>query len=90
MLRVAGRRSAATLVTNGFEDARDNKFSFYRENRDIRVVVRGVDFVVTGKRGQFKWFEEVVRSKYPLTMRGVLRPEPEDVKEFVILNRKMH
>ena len=68
---------------------RANKITFYHKNRDVRVVVHGDDFVASGKEEQLRWLEGILRAKYPLKMRGIMGPDAGDVKEVVILNRKV-
>ena len=81
---------SGTLIANGFAVGKANKSSFYHAERDIRAVVHGDDFVVSGKEEQLRWSEEMLKRKYPLKMRGLLGPDPEDDKEAVILNRKVY
>ena len=46
--------------------------------------------MVSGKVEELKWFENMLREKYPLKMRGILGPDQESTKEVVILNRKVY
>ena len=77
------------LIAKGFRVGRSNKNTFYHEDRGVRTVVHGDDFVVAGKLDQSKWVEAVMKDKYPIKMRGVLGPDPNDINEAVILNRKV-
>ena len=76
-----------TLTDAGFVVGRANGSTFYHEMREVRIVVHGDDFVITGGEEELKWTEDVLRKKYPLKMRGILGPEPGDSKEAIILNR---
>ena len=76
-----------TLADAGFVIGRANGSTFYHKERDVRMVVHGDDFVITGREEDLKWTEDVLRRKYPLKMRGLLGPEPTDMKEATILNR---
>jgi len=57
-----------TLIAKGFRVGRANKSTFYHGDRDVRTVVRGDDFVVTGKMDQLKWVEGVMKDKYPIKL----------------------
>jgi hypothetical protein len=73
----------------GFVQGRANATSFYHEEKNLRVVVHGDDFVASGGKEELKWLESQLLKVYPFKMRGILGPEPEDDKEGIILNRKI-
>ena len=60
---------------------------FYREERDIKVMVHGNDFVVNGFVKDLDWFEEMLKQLFTPKNRGTLGPYHGDTKEIVILNR---
>ena len=76
-----------TLKDAGFEIGKANGSTFYHRARGVRVVVHGDDFVIAGQEKDLWWTEGVLRKKYPLKMRGILGPGPEDIKEATVLNR---
>ena len=78
-----------TLNASGFITGKANGCSFYHRDRDVRSVVHGDDFIVAGQREHLKWTEERLSAKYPLQVRGILGPGPEDCKTAVILNRRV-
>ena len=81
------KEHSKTLTDAGFLVGRANGSTFYHEMREVRIVVHGDDFVITGGEEELKWTEDVLRKKYPLKMRGILGPEPGDSKEAIIFNR---
>ena len=60
---------------------------FYHRGRDVRVLVHGVDFTLSGCDDDFKWVASVFEQKYKTNVRGIMGPDPEDVKAMTILNR---
>ena len=60
---------------------------FEHEERDLKVMVHGDDFVTLGLEEQIKWFHESMQSTYEVTIRGMLGPEVGDDKRIEILNR---
>ena len=78
-----------TLTDAGFVVGGADGSTFHHEMREVRIVVHGDDFVITGMEEELKWTEDVLRKKYPVKMRGILGPEPGDSKEAIILNRSV-
>jgi hypothetical protein len=78
-----------TMKQCGFKQGKANATSFYHEDKSIRVVVHGDDFIASGCEEHLRWLESQLLKAYPLKMRGILGPGPNDSKEGVILNRKI-
>jgi hypothetical protein len=78
-----------TLEGEEFLVGRASACTFYHAGRDIRIAVHGDDFVIEGEEPDLRWVEQVLRRKYPVKMRGILGPDPQDDKELSILNRKI-
>ena len=76
-----------TLTEAGFQVGQANACAFYHPKREIRIVVNGDDFVVTGGPKELEFVKRVFCEKYPVKVRGVMGPGPEDAKEATILNR---
>ena len=71
----------------GFRRGRSTPCVFEHEERDLKVMVHGDDFVTLGLEEQIKWFHENMQSTYEVTIRGMLGPEVGDDKRIEILNR---
>jgi hypothetical protein len=80
---------SATMRECGFMQGKANATSFYHEGKGIRVVVHGDDFIASGCEENLRWLEAQLLKAYPLKMRGILGPGPDDAKEGIILNRKI-
>ena len=78
-----------TLTEVGFESGKANGSSFFHRERDIRIVVHGDDFVITGREDQLRWVESVIKAKYPIVNKGIFGPGPDDLKSVTVLNRKV-
>lgn len=76
-----------TLVEAGFVAGRANACTFFHPHREIRIVVHGDDFVVTGGPAELEFVKDVFKRKYPTKVRGVMGPNDTDDKEVTILNR---
>jgi hypothetical protein len=62
---------------------------FHHELRQLRCVVHGDDFTFIGNSANLAWIADLMSQWYEIKMRGVLGPEPTDVKEIDILNRQV-
>ena len=67
-----------------------NTCAFWHPERGVSIVVHGDDFVIAGFENDLKYVENVLRKKYPVKMRAMLGPDPNDHKEADILNRKVY
>ena len=81
------REYTKTLVEAGFVVGRANACTFFHPNREIRIVVQGDDFVVTGSQSELEFVKDVFMQKYPTKVRGVMGPGRADDTEVTILNR---
>ena len=71
----------------GFKRGKSTPCVFEHEERDLKIMVHGDDFVTLGLEEQIKWFHESMQSTYEVTIRGVLGPEAKDDRRIEILNR---
>ena len=76
-----------TLVEAGFLVGRASSCTFYHPGREIRIVVHGDDFVVTGSSRELEFVRKILSEKYPVKVRSIMGPGPGDEKEATILNR---
>ena len=76
-----------TLAAMGFKRGRCNPCMFLHASRDLRVLVHGDDFTVSGCDADLHWLAELFQSKYKTKVRGILGPEDHDMKAITILNR---
>jgi hypothetical protein len=76
-----------TLVAVGFAPGRASACTFYHEEKDIKMVVHGDDFIIEGVEDELKWIRGVLESKYIVKMRGMIGPDRKDDKVIDILNR---
>ena len=75
------------MVEAGFLVGRGNVCTFYHPGREIRIVVHGDDFTVTGTPRGLEYVKKVLSERYPVKVRSVMGPGPDDDKEATILNR---
>jgi hypothetical protein len=71
----------------GFLVGEANTCTFYHQNREIRIVVHGDDFVVTGPPKELEYVRQALSEKYSVKVRSVTGPSASDAKEGAILNR---
>ena len=57
------------------------------EQRDVKVVVHGDDFTVLAIQPEIDWLHKYLGENLKVKLRGVLGPEPNDLKQSTILNR---
>jgi hypothetical protein len=84
------REYTKTLGDIGFQVGKANACAFWHPDLKVSIVVHGDDFVMAGMEKDLKYVEKVFREKYPVKMRALLGPEPNDHKEAEILNRKVY
>lgn len=78
-----------TLVKLGFVAGKSSTCVFYHAEKDMRLVVHGDDFVLSGKERHLNWFADELKNMYLVKIRGVLGPEKHDQKTIILLNRVM-
>ena len=71
----------------GFTRGAASPCCFFHKEKSIRLVVHGDDFTTTGTDSQLDWFEESIKKKFEVKVRGRLGSAPKDDKEMIILNR---
>ena len=76
-----------TLIELGFRKGRTNPCIFRHRTKDMTVFVHGDDFVVSGTEDDMKQVQELFCEKYITKVRGIVGPDPSDMKAIVILNR---
>ena len=60
---------------------------FHHRKRDVRALVHGDDFTLSGKEKDLIWIADIFKKKYITKVRGILGPEAHDLKSITILNR---
>ena len=60
---------------------------YYHPSRDVRVLVHGDDFTVTGSESQLRYVTEVLQNKYNTKVMGILGPDFHDMDFITILHR---
>ena len=60
---------------------------FHHPGRDVKCVVYGDDFTLLGPEGELKWFGKELAKHFEIKDRGILGPEPGDLREVRTLNR---
>jgi len=76
-----------TLEELGFIKGKTNPCLFRHLEHETQVFVHGDDFVVSGTEEHLKIVEDKFRSKYLTKIRGIIGPDPDDLKSIVMLNR---
>ena len=76
-----------TLLAAGFKRGACNPCMFHHRNRDVRVLVQGDDFTISGKEPDLHWVAEIFKQKYKTKVRGIMGPDAHDCKAMSILNR---
>ena len=61
--------------------------SFYAKELDARLVAHGDDFTILAAEDTIRWIYNEMSKRYKPKLRGVLGPDPGDLKEIIILNR---
>ena len=62
---------------------------FYHPERDISLVVHGDDFTFCGVEEDLIWIRDLMQSWFEVKVRGIMGSDPDDVKEMVILGRRV-
>ena len=60
---------------------------FKHKTRKLWLTVHGDDFTLLGSDADLDWFENEIKKKFEVKIRGRLGPGPGDVKSIRILNR---
>ena len=76
-----------TLLDMGFVPGKSSTVVFYNPELDIRLVVHGDDFVLSGEQIHLERFAAQLKEKYLVKIRGILGPDRNDQKVISILNR---
>ena len=74
------------LVDNGFKQGIATPCVFHHEEKGIRTLVHGDDYVSIGKPQHLNWMREMLEEKYQIKTQ-VLGPEKNHVQQVKILNR---
>ena len=61
--------------------------TFYDPVRDLHCAVHGDDFTFLGFEEDLEWATSLMSTWYDVKVRGILGPDPDDLKEIVILGR---
>ena len=61
--------------------------AFYHPSRDLSLAVHGDDFTFCGLEEDLKWIQDKMANWFEIKVRGLLGPDPEDLKEITILGR---
>ena len=77
------------LVSLGFQPGKASPCTFWHKERDVRIVVHGDDFTVLSDQGGIEWVRDQMAASYRIKLRGILGPEPQDLKEITLLNRAL-
>ena len=75
------------LVELGFRQGLSSPCVFYHPGRDISTVVHGDDFTSLALESELKWLRDALQQKFLIKDRGILGPDPHDLKEIRLLNR---
>ena len=75
------------LEEGGCEQSAFNPCIYNHEGKQVRFFHHGDDFVTDGPRGGSEWVAQQLGARFIVKDRGVLGPEPQDLKEVSILNR---
>ena len=76
-----------TLKEFGFVQHLGSPCCFHLPAKQLKVVVHGDDFVSLGPESAIRWYHEQMTTKYEVKVRGIVGPEPRDMKAIRILNR---
>ena len=74
------------LIDNGFKQGASTPCRFYHEEKVIRTLVHGDDYLSVGKPNSLKWMEAVLMKKYQIKTQ-VLGPDEDQVQQVKVLNR---
>ena len=75
------------LAQLGFQRGRCNPCMFLNARRELRVLVHGDDFTVSGPEEELKKLASEFADKYKTKLRGIIGPDKHDTKAMTILNR---
>merc|ERR1711940_492141 len=71
----------------GFKQGRATPCAFVHRQRNLKLVVHGDDFTVSGLEGDLDWFRAKIQQKIEVKFRGRLGPGVRDDRSIRILNR---
>lgn len=83
------RAYTGKLVEEGFVRGSASSVVFVNLETEVRCVVWGDDFTFLGRDGDLKHMEKVMSDWYEVKVRGIVGPDPRDMKEIRILNRTL-
>ena len=75
------------MTENGFTRGTASPCIFHHKTREITTVIHGDDFTTLGTESNLKWFENQLKQRLEIKMRGILGPDPSDLKQTTVLNR---
>ena len=75
------------LVSLGFKQGLASPCVFYHPARDISTVVHGDDFTSLATESELLWLRDSLAKLFLIKDRGILGPDPHDLKEIRLLNR---
>ena len=78
---------ANVLVKMGFTQGLSSPCIFFHKERNIETVVHGDDFTSLATENDLKWLAEQLKKQLLIKDRGILGPDPHDMKEIRVLNR---
>ena len=84
-----GRRvfSIVQFISLGFQQGIGSPCNFYSPIRFTKCSVHCDDFTSLGEKPQLLWLRQEFEEKYAIKFRGILGPDPDEVREISHLNR---
>ena len=79
--------TAQVLKQGGCEQSAFSPCVYNHEEKRLGLFHHGDDFVISGARDESAWVTDQLSTKFIVKDRGVLGPEPQDLKEITCLNR---
>ena len=77
------------LTKEGFVRGEASSVVFANPETEVRCVVWGDDFTFLGREADLKHMEKKMSEWYEIKVRGIVGPDPNDLKEIRILNRAL-
>jgi hypothetical protein len=78
---------ATELCKMGFTQGLSSPCCFYRQEKQLRCVVHGDDFMFAGSEAALSWVEAEMHERFLMKVVGKLGPGEEDTQELRVLNR---
>jgi hypothetical protein len=75
------------MIGIGFEQGKSSPCIFRNAKQDIVTVVHGDDFTSLAPEKSLRWLANEFKKKFEIKDRGILGPDPHDLKEIRLLNR---